>query len=441
MGNTLTNAKKVKLLAAAVHDNMNYIKASKSYLSQADMKNKKYGKTYNVTLPDPGKVLQGIVADPSDVTEVEVPIYMDNFNTSFQLDAWEELTDVMSYKDEFLDPKSKLLARVEEKQIVADNVFKSAQAVVSQTADFGVLSDAAAALNELAVAGEVVSFMHPTVMGKISAAGLSNFISGQEAKDLYGRNYLGTYAGADQVQLPVLPVLTTPADMSATIALTYNGSSLAGTENMADPVTKIAPGSGVTLKPGFAYKATGLKVVDPTGLLTDQDYVIIVNKVDGSGNGIIPELRIGIGGAAGQNINSLGFRIGTVTADDGNGNAVIAVGPDVTASFAPNGDGAGNPNAWVPAGTTSLTLTPILTASTTYWVGQVRTDACLAYDSYRFNKLPGSNDETSTVFGTTVKMSEYGNGKTLTRMVRFDAPFAAGIVDHRYSVTVFIEKA
>lgn len=420
MANTLTNAKKVKLLAAAVHDNMDYIKASKSYLSQEEMKNKKYGKTYKITMPDPGKVIQGIVADPSDVVEREVDITMDNYNTSFQLDAWEELTDIMSFQKEFLDVKAKLLARVEEKKIVEDNVFKSTQAIVATAPSFGVLSDASAALNELAVAGDVVSYMHPTVMGKIAAGGLANFIVGKEAAEIYGKNYLGQYAGADQVQCAVLPVLTTPADMSATISLTNGGNALAGTEKFADPVSSITAGSGVTLKPGFAYKAAGLKVVDPSGLLTDQDYIIIV---DGA-NGHIPELRIAIGGAGTENISTLGFT-GTVTA---NGVQV------------PNGDGANNPNAWVPAGTTSLTLTPILTASKSYWVGQVRTDTCLAYDSYRFGKLPGSEEESASVLGTTIKMSEYGNGTTLQRLVRFDAPFAAGIVDPRYSVTVYIQK-
>lgn len=436
MANTLTNAKKVKLLAAAVHDNMDYIKASKSYLSQEEMKNKKYGKTYNITMPDPGKVIQGIVADPTDVTEVEVPITMDNFNTSFQLDAWEELTDIMSFQKEFVDVKAKLLARVEEKKIVGDNVFKSAQAVVASAPGFGVLSDAAAALNELAVAGDVVSFMSPTVMGKIAASGLANFIPGTEAKEIYGKNYLGQYAGADQIQCAVLPTVTTPAKtsvdgdgMAATISLTVSGNHCA-------PIKSITAGAGVTLKPGFAYKAAGLKVVDPSGLQTDQDYIIIVQDAAGH----IPELRITIGGAASENVNSLGFKVGTVVADDGNSGTVTAVAPNTNSTYAPNGQGEANPNAWVPAGTSTLTLVPILGDNKTYYVGQVRTDTCLAYDSYQFGKLPGSEDESASVLGTTIKMSEYGNGTTLQRLVRFDAPFAAGIVDPRYSVTVFIEK-
>lgn len=428
MANTLTNAKKVKLLAAAVHDNMDYIKASKSYLSQEEMKNKKYGKTYNITMPDPGKVIQGIVADPTDVTEVEVPITMDNFNTSFQLDAWEELTDIMSFQKEFVDVKAKLLARVEEKKIVGDNVFKSAQAVVASAPSFGVLSDSAAALNELAVAGDVVSFMAPTVMGKIAASGLANFIVGNEAKEIYGKNYLGQYAGADQIQCAVLPTVTTPAmtsvagdGMAATIALKTNGSNTTAGAKYCDPIKSITAGAGVTLKPGFAYKAAGLKVVDPSGIQTDQDYIIIVQD----GNGTIPELRIAINPQNGtQNVSTLGFS-GTVTVN----------GVEV-----PNGENAKNPNAWVPYGTTSLTLVPILGDNKTYYVGQVRTDTCLAYDSYQFGKLPGSEDESASVLGTTIKMSEYGNGTTLQRLVRFDAPFAAGIVDPRYSVTVFIEK-
>ena len=84
------------------------------------------------------------------------------------------------------------------------------------------------------------------------------------------------------------------------------------------------------------------------------------------------------------------------------------------------------------------------TASKKYWVGQVRSEEALAYDAYRFEDLPGSSeneDVAATVGGVTVKMSQYGNGQTLTKAVRLDLPFAAGIVDHRSCATVYILKA
>ena len=397
MANNFSNTQKVKMIAAQALDKMDFIKASRSYMSQSDIRNKKYGHSYKIYLPDPGKVVNGIVADPDSINEVEVEILMDNNNTSVELTTWNILTDIEDFKREVAVPRGDHLARVTQKQIVNDNVFKSAQAVVAAAPGFGVLSDAASALNELAVAGNIVSFMNPTVMGKISSGGLSNYIPDSIQKEIYGRNYLGEYAGASQINLAVLPTLETPADMSATISLTQVTDADSNVIGF-DPVTSITAGAGVTLKPGFAYKATGLKVVDQTGIQTDQDYAIITIGSDGT----IPELRITIDG---KNYN--------------------------------------NANAWVAAGTTTLTLTPLLTASKKYWIGEVRTEDALAYDSYRFDDLPGSdNSEVAASVGdVTVKMSEYGNGQTLTKAVRLDMPFAAGIVDHRSSVTVYILKA
>ena len=396
MANKFSNNLKVKMVAAAAADNMDYIKASRSYMSQAELQGKKFGKEYKVYIPDPGKVVNGLVADPDAVEEVEVPIMLDNNNNSCELTAWNSLTDVEDFKEEIAKPRGVALARKTQADIVKANVFKSAQAVVASAPGFGVLSDSAAALNELAVAGEIVSFMKPEVMGKISASGLANFIASQEAKEIYGKNALGTYAGATQIELAVLPVLRTPADMSATISLTQVTDADSNVIGFA-PVTGITAGAGVTLKPGLAYKAEGLKVVDGSGLQTEQDYAIITIGSDGS----IPELRITI-----------------------------------------DGKGYNNPNAWVAAGTTTLTLTPILTASKTYWVGQVRTADALAFDDYKFDDLPSStNEAVASVGGVTMKMSEYGGGTTLTKLVRLDLPYAAGIVDHRGSVTTYIIKA
>lgn len=396
MANNFSNNLKVKMVAAAAADNMDYVKASRSYMSQAELQGKKFGREYKVYIPDPGKVVNGLVADPDAVDEVEVPIMLDNNNNSCELTAWNTLTDVEDFKEEIAKPRGVALARKTQADIVKANVFKSAQAVVASAPGFGVLSDAAAALDELAVAGEVVSFMKPEVMGKIAASGLANFIAAQEAKEIYGKNALGTYAGATQIELAVLPVISTPASMTATISLTQvtdADSNVIGFQ----PVTGITAGQGVTLVPGLAYKATGLKVVDGSGLQTEQDYAIITIGADGS----IPELRITI-----------------------------------------DGKGYNNPNAWVEAGTTTLTLTPLLTASKKYWVGQVRTADALAFDDYKFEDLPGSDNEAvATVGGVTVKMSEYGNGTTLTKLVRLDLPYAAGIVEHRGSVTVYILKA
>lgn len=397
--NDFTNNRKVLLVAGAVADELDYIKASVSKMSQADFKGKKYGKSYSIYIPDVGSVKEGLEASPDDITEVPTEIRLNNFNTSCTIDAWNELGDMESFKDQVAKPRGQHLARQMAKSIVNDNVFKDMQAVIADAPSFGVLSDASAALNELAVGGEVVSFMHPTVMGKIAAGGLANFIPGTEAKELYGKNYLGQYAGAEQINCALLPTVTIKNAPTATITLTAvkdGESNTIGFETV-DTIT------GTNLVPGAVFTTGGdLKIVDQSGIETEQDVQIIVLSANAQGTSAkISPIRI--------------------TAE---------------------GKNTGNPNAWMKAGVSTLTLTSALEVGATYWVGQVRTKESMAFDSYKFENLPGSeNEDVATVGGVTVKMSTYGDGTNLTKLVRLDVPHAAGIWDARGAVAVFIKKS
>ena len=395
MANQFTNNTKVKLVAGALADAMDYTKASVSKMSQSEFKGKKFGKSYTVYIPTTGKVVEGTTADPSDVTEVPTVIQLNNFNTSVELGPWNTLADIEDFAAEIAKPLGNSLARTEEKRIIKDNVFKSMQTVVATSASFGLLSKAAAALRQLAVGGEIVSFLNPDVAAEISASGLANFIPSDIQKRIYSDAYLGQYAGAAQIETPDLPTITTPdsAIPSATISLTAIKDSDNNTIGF-EPVDQI---SGTGLIPGLVYKATGLKVVDQSGIQTEQEVSIIV--LDTAGH--ISPLRITI-----------------------------------------DGEGCNNPNAWVPSGTSSLSLSAALEAETTYYVMQVRTKDCFTFDTYRFEDLPGSeNEEVSVVGGHSVKMSMYGTGNTLNKLVRLDAPYAAGIFEPRGSVTVFLKKS
>ena len=393
------NNTKVQLVAAAVADELDYIKASVSKMPQSEFKGKKYGKTYQLYIPDVGTVKEGLEASPDDIVEVPTEIRLNNFNTSCTLDAWNELGDVEAFADEIAKPRGQHLARQMAKSIIENNVFKDMQAVVSNAPGFGVLSDASAALHELSVGGEVVSFMHPTVMGKIAASGLANFIPGTEAKELYGKNYLGQYAGAEQIQCALLPTVTIKNAPTATITLTAvedGKSNTIGFETV-DTIT------GTNLVPGAVFTAGGaLKIVDQSGIETEQDVQIIVLSTNDEGTSAkISPIRITV-----------------------------------------EGKNTGNPNAWMKAGVSTLTLTSALEVGATYWVGQVRTKESMAFDSYKFENLPGSeNEDVATVGGVTVKMSTYGDGTNLTKLVRLDTPHAAGIWEPRSCVAVYIKKA
>ena len=386
MANEFSNTKKVKMIATEVADKCPYLKEATSYMTQGQLDGKKYGRTYKVYIPDPGKVVDGLDADPADITEVEVPVTLENKNTSFEVNVWNKLTDIEDFKKEIVKPKAVLLAQSLDKAAIDKTVFNAAQAVVG-SANFATLSDASMALDEAKVAGTKVCFVKPTVAGKIANGGLANFIPDDIQRDIYRENYLGQYAGAAVINEANLPVVNATNISAANASITLTDVSGKGFE----PVTSI---SGTGLKAGWAFTADGLKVVGKDGIETDQDYAIIVDK-----DGKIPELRITVEGQA-----------------------------------------YGNPNAWVASGTSALTLSPILTEGKSYYVGQVRTQKALGVDTYKFDDLPGSENATETVDGISIKMSQYGDGNHMKVLGRLDAPHAFTLPEQREAVAVYFEK-
>lgn len=386
MANSFSNTEKVKMIATEVADKCPYLKEATSYMTQGQLEGKKYGRTYKVYIPDPGKVVDGLDADPDSLVEVEVPVTLENKNTSFEVNAWNKLTDIEDFKKEIVKPKAVLLAQSLDKAAIDKTVFNAAQAVVG-SANFATLSEASMALDEAKVAGTKVAFVKPTVAGKIANGGLANFIPDDIQRKIYADAYLGQYAGAAVINEANLPVVNATNISAANASVTLTDVSGKGFE----PVTSI---SGTGLKDGWAFSANGLKVVGKDGIQTDQDYIIIAKK-DGS----IPELRITV-----------------------------------------DGEAYGNPNAWVASGTSALTLSPILTEGKSYYVGQVRTQKALGVDTYKFDDLPGSENATETVDGISIKMSQYGDGQHMKVLGRLDAPHAFTLPEQREAVTVYFEK-
>lgn len=58
--NNFSNSHKTKLIAAAVYNQVPYLKKAHSYMSQSELEGKKYGRTYSVYIPDPGKAVEGL---------------------------------------------------------------------------------------------------------------------------------------------------------------------------------------------------------------------------------------------------------------------------------------------------------------------------------------------------------------------------------------------
>lgn len=303
--------------------------------------------------------------------------------------------------------------------VLGENVFRSAQVSVSNAPGFDVLTDAASKLDELSVDGDIVTFLAPTIHGKIAVTGLSKFIQSERMATIYGDNYLGQYAGSAQVELAGMPQLnTTGACENPTITLDVvkdASNNIIGLK----PSSTITAGSG-DLIVGVPYKVSGLKIVDESGIETEQDYSVIVTK----------EKQF-----------------------DAEGNASTVIGiPEIRITA--QGKGYGNPNAWMTsaalaalagAGTTvTLILSPAggITIGKTYYIGQTRTVKALDFDQYRFEDLPAAKTENVGTFeNITLKMQAAPEILNGVAVYRIDFPYLGKLFETRKSVTCYIEKA
>jgi hypothetical protein len=413
MAGTFSNRKKLILLANAIEQNLDYIKQSDSLFKESEIRGRKYGMAVHGYLPDAGSTHRGLVAVPDKAHQVEVTAWMDNFNTAAEVDMWDRLVNIEDFNKEMVEKRAKKLARDAQKSIIEQNAFLSAQAVVATSIGYDMLSDASAALDELSVTGDRVDYQTPTLLAKIGRTGANLFLPSDIQKEIYEDASIGMYANASHVNMPGMPILdTTGMGTSVTISADVvkdASNNIIGIK----PISTATAGSG-SLFAGLAYKVNGLKVVDEGGVETNQDYVIIVNKErvydsEGTPSDVtyIPQIRI-------------------------------------TAS----GKGYGNPNAHMSAaaigsatvGTTvTLSLTPLLTASKHYQVGQLRNAKALSFDAQKFDDLPAAKQENVGAGEfITLKMQSAPVILNGVEYFRIDLPYVSKIFEPRQSVTTYL---
>jgi hypothetical protein len=418
MANQFVNNRKLKLIAAYLNEKMPYLKGAGSLFSEAELKGKKTGMTVYGYLPDSGSVHKGIVASPDKVTEIPVSGVIKNWNTAVETELWDDILNIQDFRAEILEKRVQKLARTAQAEVMQENMAKSFQIAVSTTPNFEVLTDASSKLDELAVGGDVSLFLRPELHAKIAATGLAKYIfSNKVAEDLYGKNYLGSYGGADQIELALCPVVdTTGADQAPTIS----GTIIKDAANNVIGVSEIKEitGSGTgSIIPNVPYKLAAT-IVDQSGMETSQDfYVIPVTESYYDANGVeqtrvvIPSVRITAQGAAYANPNAVMTAAAIAAADDGNGNAVF-------------------------------TLTPVLDASSKYDIGQCRTVRGLSWDQYRWSTLAMAKaDEVQTFENITVKAQTGSQILAGVNATRIDLGGVALLADPRESVTLYIKRA
>lgn len=418
------NKKKLEMLATAIRDNAPFIKASEQKFPQSELKGKKYGATVHTYLTDAGTVSDGIVANPDGIHEVELTAIMQTKNTAVETDLWENYNDIESFAKEVLKPRALKLARTIEKDVIDHNVFCSMQAVVApkvggvSAPSFGLLSEAASKLNELAVAGSLVDFQSPTTFARIANTGLAKFLPDDIQRDIYRNKYLGEYAGASCVEQVLMPIVEMPSDMDDAPTITFTAVQEGGVTVGFTAGAVTASSASKKLIDGAAYEVPGVYLLDESGMETDQPLTVILHQ------------------------KFTGKATASAT-EDNHGKLAEAQGiEDLRITVA--GKSYGTPNVYVKAAfgtsTKTVTLTPLLTAGSKYQVGQVRTSDALVFDSYTFDDLPSSRTQDTGVDGPiSLRCMEFGDGKQGVKLTRIDAPFLAVTFEPRRSVTTFVE--
>lgn len=404
--NALSLNTKTLMIAAEVADSMPYVKASRSYMKETDLKGKKYGKTYTIYVPSPGTAVDGVVADPDAFVETTITVTLDNTNTSINLDAWNRFSQIEDFEKEVARPKGVMLAKKTQRKIIQNTYTQSLNAVVGDVS-LATLSSGAALIRDDAVPGDLSTFINPKIASAISAAALGKFIPSEEMKEIYRSFYLGEFGDSSIVNIPGLPVvdMTNIGSAAATVTLTPVTDSTGDTTGYAE-ITSV---TGTGLKQGWAFYISGLNIVGVDGVETDNQAVIVLGTVNAAGtSAAIAPLRIAVGS---------------------------------------NRDN--NPNAFVEtafAGTTA-TLVPLAAftaagAATKYAVGIARENDALAFDQYVLcDKLPGGEFSRMAVDGVSIELSTWGYGKDLSSLVRADLAFAAAIPDSRRQCVIYFAQA
>lgn len=416
MAGKFTTRKKLIMLSAAIQENMAYIKEADDLFPQSEMEGKKYGMSVHGYLPDAGSVSQGLVAHPDKAHQVEVTAWLDNYNTSAETDMWDEIENIEDFKKEMVDKRAKKLAREVQLAVIKENVYRSAQVVVTSSVGYDMLGDASAALDELSIVGDRIDFQTPKTFSKIARTGANLFLPSDIQKDLYEKAALGVYNDADCIKLPGLPILDTTG-MAA--KLTVAGTVKKDASNNILGVTQITTCTGVSgdVIPGVPYTVDGLFVVDEGGVETAQPYVVIP----------VSEVYYDEDGARQTRTVIPGLRISATGKSWGNPNAHMAAATINTAT-------AGT--------TTTLTLSPVsgITAGKHYQVGQVRNKKALSFSGQKFKNLPAAKQDNVGVFeNVSLKMQSAPEILNGISYFRIDMPFVARIFDNRQSVTTYLQ--
>lgn len=404
MANSLLNGKKIKLFAAAVADNINYLKDTVKHISEDEIVGKKFGSAYTFYLPSNGIATVDsaldMTNDNKDIFEIPVVGTMVNGRIPVAYNAWDKLVNIEDFGAEIAKPMGEQLAASITKDVIGKSVWCSDGAVVVGSSsgisnlDSSVLFGLTSKLKGVRAGSSVKGYLNPNILGQVSSKMLSLFIPSDIQKDIYGDASIGTLGTADWVAENYMPTVTVGANAPAVTAVTLaNG---------------IATVTGTNLFNGAAFTAVNASGVafNTVDLLSNkipfEKYTFIVTNVNAAGT-------------SGTFANYIRFqKVGGVAQ------------PSATVS--------GEENDFSGA-----TFTSILTAGKSYSVVQTRTVDAVNFTPCKFDDADGCKTESARVDDINANFTSWTDINKMQTLARVDVPYLACALNSKLSRVAYVE--
>jgi hypothetical protein len=406
MANSLLNGKKIKVFAAAIADNINYLKNTVQHITEDEIKGKKFGMSYTFYLPSNGIATVDssldMTSDNKDVFEVPIVGSMVNARIPVTYNAWESLVDIEDFESEIAKPMGSVLAAQITKKVIETSVWASdgAKVVALSNGEVGIgssdLFGLTSKLKGVRAGSQVSGYINPTILGSISSKLLSLFIPSDIQKDIYGDASIGNMGSAAWIAENYMPTISVGATAPAITAVTLSNG--------------IATVTGTNLFNGAAFTAVNASGVafNTVDLLSQsiplEKYTFIVTNVNGAGT-------------SGQFANYLR-------------------GKTVGGAAQPSATISGEENDIATA-----TYTSLLSANSTYSVIQVRTPDALNFTPTSFNDADGCVTTKAKVDSITANYTSWTDVVKLTTLARIDVPFLACPLCSKLSRLLYVQVA
>lgn len=383
--NTIQTQKLAQVVALEVAKKAGFLKlASKDYFGSQINGNMKAGQSYDFILPDAGKTVDGLVADPRAISERKVTLEIKNKVNSVETNALEGVTDIKWEKEIGPSYAANLINTIIKEEV--DKAAKEATTVFVGSG-FVPLAQAGAYLQSITTE-DLQGFVDPMAQAVLASNGQA-FVPTGAPDALYGKGTLGVFQGidykAERFLSPVKVNLTADsAGVQGYTASTGNG----------DPAKIQLSGVTGTIKAGTPIFVNGCYACDTIGMETNAPYAFIAQG-DVTANGVISAQPI-------------------FTADNGNRTCSKAPSAGDTVTLPENGN---------------------------YGRAYIR-----AKDAYNFSQVDKLDIKLSKeaavgdVDGLRVSLNQFTDGLSATNFSRWDMTYMAGTVEPRL-VTMAYFKA